>query len=79
VAPKCFFIGLLGVYIGLGGDHADVSRLHPERLQKLPHLYRFAGNPRQDCNPGRRLGYGRGWTLLEIGLYRPAMAVEGTA
>jgi hypothetical protein len=74
-----FFKRLLGGHICLGRDHADFSRLHSERFQKLPYLGRRARNPRQGFDPSRRLGYGRGRTRREIGLYRLAMVVESTA
>ena len=45
LGSRLFFQRLLGVHGGLGGDHADVPRLHPQRSQQLPHVGGLAHHP----------------------------------
>jgi hypothetical protein len=68
----------LGCHVRFGWEHAHFPGFHPQRVQKLPHLGRLAGNPGEGFDPGRRFRHRRGWALPKLRVDRRTMGVEGT-
>src|SRR5262249_28806895 len=75
---RLFFERLLGLDIGFGRDRPHFARLHPQGVQKLPHLCRPARDPGQLGH--LRLGFGdrRGGMRQKIGFQRPAILLQDT-
>ena len=57
----------MGFHVGLGWEHADLHRFHPQRAQILPHLSGLAHNAGQFGDLGRRFRYCRRRMLLKVG------------
>jgi hypothetical protein len=68
----------LGVHVGLGGDHADGPRLHPQRSQKLPHLGGLAHHPGDFGDLRRGFCHCRRRMLLPVGFTRGAVVGQFT-
>jgi hypothetical protein len=74
-----FYKGLWGGHVRLGQEHAPFAWAHPEPVQKLPHLRRLAGNPREDFDSGRHFRHGGRRMLAKLGFDRRPVSMQGTA
>jgi hypothetical protein len=68
----------LGLDIGFRRDRPHFAGLHPERVQKLPHLRRPALNARQGSNLGLGFGDCGGGMGDQVRFQGAAIFVEGT-
>ena len=78
LGSRLFFKCFLGFHVGLGREHADFHRFHPQRSQILPHLGGLAHNAGQLGDLGRRFCHGRRRMLMKVGFERGAVVGQFT-
>ena len=66
VARGLFFKCLLNIGIGLGGNGANLSKLHSYAKKKLPNLRWASLDPSKVCNRGLRFSYRAGRFSPEV-------------